>query len=148
MDDDPREPPALKDRDILCLGHLRRVLPLLDQLNDVGCERDKAGNRRLFFGDYCKLVLLYVWNPLIDSLRQLQAATQLKTVAKALGVPRFSLGSFSEAPRVFEPRRLQPVIAELAGQLPDTLSRVDPRLAGLKQALTLVDGTAVAALGR
>ena len=141
---------ALKDKDILCLGHLRRIFPFLDQLNDVGCDRDKAGNRRLFFGDYCKLVLLYIWNPLIDSLRQLQRATELKSVAKALHVPRFSLGSFSEAPRVFEPQRLEPIIAELAGQLPDDdpLFRIDPRLAELKAALTLVDGTVVAALAR
>ncbi len=137
---------GLKDKDIVCLGHLRRVFPLLDRLNDVGCRRDKAGNRQLFFGDYCKLVLLYVWNPLIDSLRQLQTATELRTVAKALGVKRFSLGSFSEAPRVFEPERLQPIIAELAGELP-SIAR-DPRLAELQHALTLVDGTVVAALAR
>jgi len=140
----------LKDKDIVCLGHLRRVFPLLDRLNDVGCQRDKAANRQLFFGDYCKLVLLYVWNPLIDSLRQLQAATQLRTVAKALGgvegVKRFSLGSFSEAPRIFEPERLKPIIAELAGEL-SPIGK-DPRLAELKHALTLVDGTVVAALAR
>jgi len=138
--------PTLKDKDIVCLGHLRRIFPLLDRLNDVGRERDKAGNRTLFFGDYCKLVLLYVWNPLIDSLRQLQKATQLRTVATALGVKRFSLGSFSEAPRIFEPQLLKPIIAELAGEL-SPIGK-DPRLAELKHALTLVDGTVVAALAR
>jgi len=148
MDDAVTTPAALKERDIHCLNHLRRVLPLLDQLNEVGCERDTAGNRCLFFGDYSKLVLLYIWNPLIESLRQLQQATELRNVQQVLGVKRFSLGSFSEAPRVFEPERLEPIIAELAGQLPDTLCRIDPRLAELKQALTLVDGTIVAALGR
>jgi hypothetical protein len=141
---------GLQDKDIVCLGHLRRIFPLLDRLNDVGCQRDTAGNRQLFFGDYCKLVLLYVWNPLIDSLRQLQTATQLRTVAKALGgvegAKRFSLGSFSEAPRVFEPQLLQPIIAELAGEL-SPIGK-DPRLAELKHALTLVDGTVVAALAR
>jgi hypothetical protein len=96
-----REP--LKDKDVVCLGHLRRVFPLLDRLNDVGCGRDAAGNRQLFFGDYCRLVLLYIWNPLIDSLRGLREAVGLATVAKALGVGRFSLGSFSESVRVFEP---------------------------------------------
>ena len=143
--------PTLKDKDVRCLGHLRRIFPLLDRLNDVGCQRDKAGNRQLFFGDYCKLVLLYVWNPLIDSLRQLQTATELRTVAKALGgggvgAKRFSLGSFSEAPRIFEPQLLQPIIAELAGEL-SPIGK-DPRLAELKHALTLVDGTVVAALAR
>ena len=48
---------------MLCLGHLRRIFPLLDRLHDVGCDRDSAGNRRLFFSDYCKLMLVYIWNP-------------------------------------------------------------------------------------
>ena len=137
---------AVKDKDIACLGHLRRVFPLLDRLNDVGCGRDRAGNRELFFGDYCKLVLLYIWNPLIDSLRTLQEASTLTSVARALGMGRFSLGSFSEAPRIFEPERLRPIIEELAGEL--TGGGKDPRLSELKHALTLVDSTVLRALTR
>ena len=136
----------LQAKDVRCLGHLKRVFTLLDQLQDVGTERDTAGNRQLFFGDYCKLVLLYIWNPLIDSLRVLQAALALEPVAKALGVRRFSLGSFSEAPRAFEPERLKPVIAELAAEL-RPMER-DPRLAEVKHAITLVDSTVLTALGR
>jgi hypothetical protein len=56
----------LEEKDILCLGHLRRVFDLLNRLQDVGTARDKAGNRRLFFPAYAKLTLLYVWNPLGD----------------------------------------------------------------------------------
>jgi hypothetical protein len=141
---DPKK--ELTDKDIVCLGHLQRVFPLLDRLRDVGCERDTAGNRELHFDDYCKLVLLYTWNPLIDSLRTLQRVVGLKKVAKALGIKRFSLGSFSEAPRIFKPELLKEVIAELAGEaqaLPQ-----DPRLGDLKHALTLVDGTVLAALPR
>jgi hypothetical protein len=48
----------LTEKDIVCLGHLRRVFPLLDKLKDVGCARDTAGNRELHFNDYCKLVLV------------------------------------------------------------------------------------------
>lgn len=136
----------LEEKDVVCLGHLRRVLPLLERLHDAGCVRDKAGNRRLFFDDYCKLVLLYLWNPLIDSVRTLQEAAGLTSVAKALGVGRFSLGSFSEAPRVFDPGRLEPIIEELAGQL-QPLSK-DPRLSDLRHALTLVDSTVLTALSR
>ena len=134
----------LREKDIVCLGHLKRVLPLLEKLHGVGCVRDKAGNRELFFDDYCKLVLLYVWNPLIDSVRTLQQACGLSNVAKALGVKRFSLGSFSEAPAVFDPDRLKPVIAELSGQLKGLPSPAhDPRLKDpgrdLKHVVTLVD---------
>ena len=141
-----KEHEPLKEKDIVCLGHLKRVFALLDQLHEVGCERDRAGNRELFFNDYCKLVLLYIWNPLIGSVRMLQEATGLKNVAKALGVKRFSLGSFSEALRVFEPEQLKPVIEELAGQVRPLCQ--DPRLAQVKHAVTLVDGTVLRALTR
>ena len=140
--------PSLKKKDIVCLGHLKRVFPLLGRLHEVGCERDTSGNRQLFFNDYCKLVLLYIWNPAIDSIRKLQEASGLDTVAKSLGIKRFSLGSFSEAPRVFDPDRLKPIIQELAAELPVVEGGKDPRLAELKHALTLVDGTVVAALTR
>jgi Transposase DDE domain len=139
-------PAALREKDVVCLGHLRRVLPLLGPLRQVGCGRDKAGNRELFFDDYVKLVLLYLWNPLIDSLRTLQKAASLDNVAKALGVKRFSLGSFSEAPRLFEPELLKPVIEELAAHARPLAK--DPRLRDLKHTLTLVDSTVLTALSR
>jgi hypothetical protein len=134
------------EKDIICLGHLRRVFPLLDRLHEVGCKRDRAGNRRLFFNDYCKLLLLYIWNPLIDSLRRLQKASALAGVARALGVKRFSLGSFSESVRVFDPERLKPIIKELAAELRPLAGGKDPRLASLKHTLTLVDGTVLPAI--
>jgi hypothetical protein len=141
-----RTAPPLTDKDIVCLGHLKRVFPLLDRLHDVGCDRDRAGNRELFFSDYCKLSLLYIWNPLIDSLRRLQEASQLASVAKALGVKRFSLGSFSESSRLFDPERLKPVIEELARELHPLAGSRDPRLADLQHTLTLVDGTVLPAI--
>lgn len=141
---DARQP--LKDKDIRCLGHLQKVFDLLDGLAGVGCERDRAGNRRLFFNTYCKLVLLYIWNPLIDSIRGLQQAAQLATVARALGVGRFSLGSFSEAPGVFEPEQLKPVVEELSRQV--VASAQDPRLDSVQQAITLVDGTVLTGLSK
>lgn len=144
MEHTSQEP--LREKDILCLGHLQRVFGLLDALKDVGTERDTACNRELFFNDYCKLVLLHIWNPLIGSLRQLQEAAALDNVAKALGVKRFSLGSFSESPRVFDPERLKPVIAELAAQLQPM--HKDSRLDEVKHAITLVDGTVLTALSR
>jgi hypothetical protein len=139
-----REP--LKDKDIRCLGHLQKVFDLLDGLARVGCERDRAGNRRLFFNTYCKLVLLYIWNPLIDSIRGLQQAAQLATVARALGIDRVSLGSFSEAPGVFDPESLKPVVQELSRQV--VASAKDPRLDSVQHAITLVDGTVLTGLTR
>ena len=133
-------------KDIKCLGHLKRVFELLDCLHDVGCERDTAGNRQLHFDGYCKLVLLHIWNPLLESVPDLQRVLGLPQVAKALGVKRFSAGSFSESVRVFEPELLRPIIEELTGQLP-TFAQ-DKRLDDLRHVLTLVDGTVLPAIAR
>jgi hypothetical protein len=137
---------ALRDKDVVCLGHLQRAFELVDRLHDVGCERDVAGNRELYFNHYAKLVLLYTWNPLIDSLRRLREAAGLPKVAKALGIKSFSLGSFSESVRVFEPQRLHEILVELAGQI--TPGTRDLRLKEFKDAITLVDGSVVRALAR
>src|SRR6266581_3379730 len=94
----------LQDMEVQGLKYFHRLLPLLERLKEVGCERDSAHNRRLFFNDYVKLVLLYLWNPLIGSMRMLQKVVELPQVIKALGIRRFSLGSFSEAPAVFDPQ--------------------------------------------
>ena len=137
---------TLKEKDIVCLGHLKRAFGLLDRLHLVGTERDKAGNRQLHFDEYCKLVLLYIWNPLIGSVHDLQQAVGLPNVAKALGVKGFSAGSFSESVRVFDPEQLKPILAELAGELEPYPK--DPRLGELKSILTLVDGTVLTGLAR
>jgi hypothetical protein len=84
----------------------------------MGCRRDKAGNRKLHFDEYCLLVLLSLFNPTVTSLRSLQQASQLKGVQKKLGCSRVSLGSFSEATDVFDPTRLEAIIEQLLGQIP------------------------------
>lgn len=131
-------------KDIKCLGHLKRVFQLLERLHDVGCERDTAQNRTLHFDGYCKLVLLYIWNPLLTSIEGLQRAVGLPQVAKTLGVKRLSAGSFSESVRVFDPEQLKPIIKELTGQLPSYPQ--DKQLDDLQHVLTLVDGTVLTAL--
>jgi hypothetical protein len=50
---DPR-----KGKGLRCL---KRLLPPLDQLDDVGCQREKAGNRGLHFDQYCLVVLLFLF---------------------------------------------------------------------------------------
>lgn len=136
----------LTNKDVVGLKHFKRLLPLLRRLRDSGCGRDRAGNRLLLMDEYCELVTLCLLNPLIDSLRTLQKTVGLQKVAKKLGVRRFSLGSFSESVRAFEPQRLKAIIDELAGEL-RPLSK-DPRLSELKHALTLVDSTVLTALTR
>ncbi len=137
----PTEP--LKPRDIQGLKYLDRLLPLLDELHEVGCLRDKAGNRRLHFDQYCVLVLLYLFNPVLRSLRALQQAGTLKNVQRKLGCRRASLGSLSEAVEVFDPERLCAIIDTLAA---DVKPVRDVRRGHLTQTLTAVDGSVVKTL--
>src|SRR3954466_10642352 len=112
-----RKAEPLKPRDIQGLKYVERLLPLLDRLHDVGCRRDKAGNRKLHYDQYCLLVLLFLFNPVLRSLRALQQASELEKVRRKLGVGRTSLGSFSEATDVFDPERLTGIIGQLLSQL-------------------------------
>jgi hypothetical protein len=77
-------------------------------------------------------------------VRALSQASALDKVQEQLGVKRTSLGSFSEAARVFDPDLLLPIIAELAGDLQP--SATDPRLKDIRHILTAVDSTLVKTL--
>jgi hypothetical protein len=126
----------------------RLVQPLLKslgRLHDVATERDRAGNRNLFYDQYVALLLMYFFNPALESLRALQQATGWVKTRQKLGIERVSLGSLSEAARVFDAEMLQPIIQELAGQaVPLTAGREAEALKGL----TAVDGSMFAALPR
>ncbi len=92
---------------------LRRVFPLLNRLTDTGSERDKARNRRLHYSQYAGLILLGLFNPLLQSSRALVAASGLRNVRKLTGGQQVSLGSFSEASSVFDPQLLAGLVREL-----------------------------------
>lgn len=143
-DHSPSDPHAVTFERLAGIKRLRRIAGLLSKLHDVGCARDKAKNRELHFDDYVLLVLLYLFNPLIDSMRVLQRVAELPEIQTRLGIKRFSLGSFSESCRVFEPARLQAVVDQLTAQaLP--LDR-DALLRQLPGQLTLVDSTVIQTL--
>ncbi|MCA9015688.1 MAG: hypothetical protein KDA77_10190 [Planctomycetaceae bacterium] len=131
---------SIEDCDITGLKYLDRVLPLLKRLHSAGTDRDKAGNWELFYDQYCALQLLYLFNPIVTSLCSLQQASELKKVQRKLGCPRSSLGSLSEAVRVFDPELLREIAGELIDKLP-AQEPLDRRLQDLAQTLTAVDGT-------
>ena len=133
----------VQERDITGLKYFQQMLPLFERLHDVGCERDKAGNRELFMDQYCALILLFLFNPVVTSLRALQQASALKKVQQKLGCPRASLGSLSEAIQVFDPDRLREIIGELLDQV-QPIRHVSR--GHLDQALTAVDGSVVKTL--
>ena len=129
----------LEAKDLQGFKKLDRVAKLVAHLHMVGCERDRAGNRELHFDEYVILVLLYLFNPLIDSMQTLQKASELTEIQERLGIKRFSLGSFSESCRVFKPEMLQEVVQQLAGEL-QGIDRHE-LFKELPGRLTLVDST-------
>ena len=73
----------IQEQDITGLKYFDRLAPLLERLRDVGCERDRAGNRELHYDQYCLLVLLYLFNPIVTSLRGIQQASELTKVQRS-----------------------------------------------------------------
>src|SRR3954454_17759161 len=133
----------LKSREIRGVKYVELLLPMLDALHEVGCGRDKAGNRCLFHDQYCMLVLLALFNPVVRSLRAIQQVSELRNVQRKLGCSRASLGSLSEAVEVFDPDRLLGIIAALAA---DAKPVRDVPKGHLAHALTAVDGSVVKTL--
>ena len=134
---------AIRSRDVQGLKYLDLLLPLLDELHEVGCQRDKAGNRKLHYDQYCLLILLCLFSPMLRSLRALQQASTLRKVQKLLGCPRTSLGSLSEATDVFDPQRLEGIIAQLLAQVPPQQRPGREQVPGV---LTAVDGSVIKTL--
>lgn len=140
------ERPVIREEDLGGFKHFGKLRTLLSALHGHATERDTAGNRLLHYDQYVCLVLLHLFNPVSAGLRSICQASALPKVQKALGVSRASLGSFSEAARVFDPSLLEGVVEELGRELRPLSD--DPRLSDVKAVLTLVDGTILKALPR
>ena len=137
--------PEVRAADLRGLKYFKILGPLLERLHVEAVQRDRAGNRKLFFDQYASLLLLYFFNPIVTSLRSIQQASQLDKVQKLLGCERAALGSLSEASRVFDAEALHPLIAELARQ---TLPIVTGKEAEALRGLTAVDGSLLPALSK
>jgi hypothetical protein len=110
-------------------------------------EKRPGGPERLLLEeDYFSLMLFGLFNPVLDSMRGLCAASHLQRVQKDVCSRPVSLGSFSEAQGVFDPELLKQVFLELASEIPTSWG--DSRLAHLADKLKLVDGTLLPALPR
>jgi hypothetical protein len=135
----------LQPSDIEGLEYFDMLAPLLAQLRDVGTRRDRAGNRQLFYDQYISLLLLYFFSPTITSLRALQQASTLEAVQRRLGIRATSLGSFSEAARLFDAQVLHQILRELAGKAAPIIDGPDARQL---LHLTAVDGSIFRAFPR
>lgn len=61
--------PKIKEEDLHGFKHFKLLLPVLGKLHRDACRRDRAGNRILHFDQYAALILLYLFNPIVTSLR-------------------------------------------------------------------------------
>ena len=135
---------TIEESELLGFKYFKKIRGLLARFHEDGCARDRAHNRRLHMDEYLPLLLLFMFNPICQSLRGLQQASQLRKVQRVLGVPRASLGSLSEAAGVFDPDLLEGLVGELVADLKPLAH--DARLDQVPGLLTLVDGTYLTAL--
>jgi len=92
---------------------------VMDLLRSLRPHKD-CPNRKLHFDESVAYLLLYFFNPILTSLRGLQQASTFRKVNEKLGLPRFSLGSFSEARNVLAPSLLEPLIAAMVKEVGET----------------------------
>lgn len=132
--------------------YVRLVGTLLEALHDAGTERDRAGNRQLFYDQYATLLLLYFFTPTVSSLRGVQQLSTLAKVQQRWRVQRTALGSLSEAATVFDAALLQDVINELALRAWTRAPKGNPALLkgdlALLRDLVAIDGSLLPALPR
>jgi hypothetical protein len=132
--------------------YVRLVGQLLERLHEAATERDRAGNRQLFYDQYATLILLYFFTPTVTSLRGVQQLSRLAKVQQQWGVPRTALGSLSEAATVFDAALLQDVISELALRAWTRAPKGNPALLkgdlALLRDLVAIDGSLLPALPR
>ena len=138
-----RKKPKITERDLRGLKYFPLINPLLEKLHKCATDRDRAGNRILHYDQYCSLLLLFFFSPIVDSLRGIQQASQLDQIQRELGCSRASLGSLSEAAHVFDSKLLREIIPELAQKLLPTARGKD---AEALRGLTAVDGSLLPAL--
>jgi hypothetical protein len=130
----------------------RRLDKAVGQVDSRGGGRPesfKDPRRRLSQNDYLCLLLFGMFNPVVDSMRGLCKASNLKRVREQVCSHRVSLGSFSEAQAVVDAALLEKVFMDLVAEELSCKAVVeDCALQSYRQTLTLVDGTLWEALPR
>jgi hypothetical protein len=144
---------ARQPKAILCEGDLARwhlIEQFQARLQAAGAQSKRGTfadpRRRLSQSDYLSLMLFGLFNPVVDSMRGLCAASALGRVQEEICSQRVSLGSFSEAQAVVEPLLLEKVFEQLAAE--QTKMRGDRRLAPYRDQLLVIDATLWRALPR
>jgi len=103
---------------------------------------EDSPNRTLHFDDYVSYVLLHLLNPGLDSIRLLQLKGEERLFRERFGLPRLSLGAFSEAGSVFPAEELAPIVEQLSARLRPMPSH--PELLALPKQVIAFDGSLLA----
>lgn len=101
-------PPELKH--VAGARHLPMLRELLSSLHHLYPNH----NRKLHYDEVVLWFLVACFNPVLRSMRALQSASTFQGVQERTQLPSFSLGSFSEATHLFDPKLLRAVFVELA----------------------------------
>ena len=104
--------------------------------------------RHLSQGDYLSLLLFGLFNPVVESMRGLCAASALGRVQEEVCSGPVSLGSFSEAQGLVEAGLLEKVFHDLAEEVTPVPGGRDAALAAYRKRLTAIDGSLWQALPR
>ena len=120
---EPIEPPVdgpMREEHLQGYGFFKKIRGVLQCLH----PETEQQNRKLFYDDYAALMLFYFFNPIITSLRGMQAVSDMPKVRKKLGIRRVSLGSLSESVRLFDPELLREVLTVADGSILPALPRM------------------------
>ena len=105
--------PKVREQDVQGTKYLTRFMDVLRPLHS---HRDDP-KRKLHYDELVAFLLLYFFTPVLDSVRGLQHASDFPKLKRKLKLGRFSLGSWSESIRVFDPEPLVGIIEGLPGRL-------------------------------
>ena len=126
----------VREEDIQGSKYVKRFVALVEQIRCSTEREERDPRKNLDIEQLAGHLLFYFYTPVVDSLRSIQRASELKKVQKILGCPRAALGSLSEANAIFDSEILRRVIVELVGEL-----HGQKKLPRELKGLTAVDGT-------
>jgi DDE family transposase len=141
-----KKKPALSERDLARWKLVEEFQARVEAVSGAPQGTFADPRRKLSQTDYLSLLLFGLFNPVVESMQGLCAASKLRRVQEEICSKPVSLGSFSEAQAVVAPELLQKVFEELAAEEREFCG--DPRLERYRKKLLAMDGTLWAALPR
>jgi hypothetical protein len=132
--DDPR----VQEPQIQALAVIGELAPWRKQL--AGHFGTGHGNASLLLRDVVTVALAGFFNPLVRSLRLLEALSSQEWMQRQTAVGRLPRSTLSDALRRFDATQLDPLVKSLAAQVP-ALAHQDPDLAAVHRAVLAADGS-------